>query len=58
MRSSARRIQADAELTKKESLRNLVLEHEENLADLEITKAKELNDIEVNKFEEMMKTIG
>jgi len=50
-RSKAKRIQTQAELNKRESLRTLQIEHEENLANLDIDRSKKLNDIELNKFE-------
>ena len=58
MRSQARKITDEAELSKKITQQDAELNHETQLADVDINRAKQMAEIESKKFEELVSSIG
>jgi len=58
LKAQARKIEAEADLSKKVSIQNAELNHDTAISNLEIERAKQLGEIESKKFEEMIQAIG
>lgn len=58
LKTQAKKILKEAELSRKVKRDNILFEHELSVADTELERSRQLAEIEANKFEEMIKAIG